>query len=160
MNAEDWDDYKEEKIDPIINENNRLIALFLGLVETQVKDLWDVTPYLVDNPKSTLPCTIPVQEGLYFHKSYDALIPVVEKIESIHSNHHGYFGVHISSNSCSIWGTNLHLATKDLEGYGYVYCDEVVLDTKLESTYQACLNYINWFNKQNKNEFTFNGVSS
>lgn len=145
MNAEDWDDYEEEKIDPIINENNRLIAIFLGLIETQVKDLWDVIPYLVDNPKSTLPCTIPVQEGLYFHKSYDALIPVVEKIESIYHDYHGKIGVYISSNTCTIQGTNFGT---DLG----VYYDEVVLDTKLESTYQACLNFINWHNKQNKDE--------
>lgn len=151
MTTEDWDSNEElEEIDPIINENNRLIALFLGLVETQVKDLWDTIPYLTGNPKSTLPCTVPFQAGLYFHKSYNALMPVVEKIESIHHKIYGRFGVYICSNSCTIQDTKSHT----LE-YGSNYYDEVVLDTKLESTYQACLNFINWYNKQNEDGFTF-----
>lgn len=104
----------------------------------------------------------PESTRLDLDSQWEFIMDVVEKIESIHSNHHGYFGVHISSNSCSIQGTNLHLAIQDLEEYGWVYNDEVVLDTKLESTYQACLNFINWYNKQNKDGFTFiqNGISS
>ncbi len=131
-------------------DNNKLIAEFLN---------WSFDGLNFYNEKEASEWGYSTY-SLKFHCLWDWLIPVVEKIESIHSNHHGYFGVHISSNSCSIQGTNLHLAIQDLEGYGHVYCDEVVLDTKLESTYQACLRFILWLNKQNKDEFTFNGISS
>lgn len=80
-----------------------------------------------------------------YDSSWDWLIPVVEKIESIHDDHHGYFGVHISSNGCSIQGTNLHLAIDKLSEYGAVYFSDYVLDSKLESTYRAVVEFIKWY---------------
>ena len=81
-----------------------------------------------------------------YHKSWDWLMPVVEKIESLYDEHHGYFGVHISSNSCSIQGTNLHLSINNPE-YGSVYTSDpnAVFETKIESTYYAVTQFIKWY---------------
>lgn len=94
----------------------------------------------VDSPVSVL------AHKCKFHTSWDWLMKVVEKIEDIQDDHHGYFGVFISSNSCTIQGTNLHMAIDDLEGYGWVYFDSVVLNDKFESTYHAVVNWLNWNN--------------
>lgn len=116
-------------------ETEAIIAKFLGWEWDFQADCW------IDPVSSTYY----IQPA--FNSNWTAVMWIVEKIESTYSNHHGYFGVHISSNSCSIQGTNLHRAIQDLEGYGWVYNDEVVLDTKLESTYQACLRFILWYNQ-------------
>lgn len=129
------------------NENLDLILNFLVPSLPKEIDTWKLSCLI-----NQFPIT---RKEEYWSKAWLWVMLLVEKIESIRSNHHGYFGVHISSNSCSIQGTNLHRSINDLKDYGWVYNDEVVLDTKLESTYQACLNFINWYNKQNEDGFTF-----
>lgn len=86
-----------------------------------------------------------------FKKDWELLIDLVEKIEKIYDNHHGYFGVHIHSNCCNIQGTNLHLSLKSNE-YGYVYMTDpnAIYSTKKESTYYACVEFIKWYNKHEK----------
>jgi len=84
-----------------------------------------------------------------YHLSWDALMPVVEKIESIYDEFHGYFGVHISSNSCCIQGTKLD-ARPGKEHYAYF--NEVVLSNKKEATHYAVYQFIQWYNKQQSNE--------
>lgn len=106
-----------------IIEGNKLIAEFMGYYN------WEDRTY-----------------GQY-HTSWDWLMPVVEKIESIQDEHHGYFGVHIVSNTCTIQGTNLYLSVDNTD-YGYVYFDHVVLDNKPQSTYQAIIRFLTWYNTQ------------
>lgn len=88
-----------------------------------------------------------VHECMYNYL-WDDLMPVVDKIESIHDEHHGYFGVHISSNGCSIQGTNLHKAINDLSGYGWVYMSDpnAIFSTKIESTWYNVVEFIKWYN--------------
>ena len=80
----------------------------------------------------------------YYHEKWSWLMPVVEKIESIYDEHHGYFGVHISSNGCTIQGTNFR---SDIIPEPPVYFNNVVLDTKLNATYYAVVLFIKWYNK-------------
>lgn len=89
-----------------------------------------------------------------FSENWIPLMQVVEKIEKINSAFHGNFVVYIGSNRCTIQGTKLHLSIEPNSTYGFVYFDEQYADTKLEATYIACLNFINWFNKQDKDGFT------
>jgi hypothetical protein len=91
------------------------------------------------------------RDELRFHTLWEWLMPVVEKIESIKDPHDGFYGVYISSNSCCIQGTSLHMALSDPD-YGPVYYDEVVLGSKLESTYQAVIQFIKWFNSKQQSE--------
>jgi hypothetical protein len=82
---------------------------------------------------------------LKYHSSWDWLMPVVEKIESIYDDFHGYFGVHISSNSCYIQGTKLR--TEPGKEH-YAYFNEATLSTKILSTHCAVYLLILWYNKQ------------
>ncbi len=88
---------------------------------------------------------------LSFRHDWKWLMKVVEKIESIYDNHHGYFGVYIISNSCTIQGTKLNLALKDLKGYGSVYFSDNYNDTKILATWDACDKFLEWYDKEFKN---------
>lgn len=82
---------------------------------------------------------------LPFYRDWFQLMRVVEKIESIFDDHHGYFSVLIVSNSCTIQGTKLPLALKDTN-YGFVYYDEAFSDTKFKSVWIACYGFLKWYN--------------
>lgn len=84
-----------------------------------------------------------------YHLMWDWLMPVVEKIESIWHKDHGYFGVYISSNSCTIQGTNFRPDASIVEP---VYYSNIVLETKIESTYQCVIKFIEWYLKNIKNK--------
>ena len=113
---------------------------------------------LIRFPVSFMPelCLRHKLHNLKYHSSWDWLMPVVEKIESIHDKHHGYFGVHISSNTCSIQGTNLWkslllaIPFDASKPYGPVYCSDTnaIFDTKIESTWYAVVSFIKWYNKE------------
>lgn len=77
------------------------------------------------------------------------LMPVVEKIESIYDDHHGYFGVHISSNECTIQGTYLRLFL-DNSDYGRVYMSDpnAILSTKIKTTYYNVVQFIKWYSNK------------
>jgi hypothetical protein len=82
----------------------------------------------------------------HYNNSWEWLMPVVEKIESIKDDHHGYFGVYISSNSCTIQGTNLRLDEPMAELP--IYFNSITLNTKFESTFKMVVNFIKWYNKK------------
>ncbi|MFT6125735.1 MAG: hypothetical protein ACJAVA_000176 [Flavobacteriaceae bacterium] len=84
-------------------------------------------------------------EDLEFDSDWNLLMSVVEKIESIKDNHHGYFGVYINSNSCTIQGTDLRT---DVKQEPPIYYSNFVLSDKMQSTYQAVVEFIKWLNKQ------------
>lgn len=120
-----------------IIEGNRLIKAFMN--PEKAKDIMEMKDLLVEY-------------ACHYESQWSALMPVVEKIESIYDSHHGYFGVHISSNSCSIQGTNLWKAIQNLDEYGDVYCSDpnAILSTKIESTWYACASFIKWWNEYSK----------
>lgn len=82
-----------------------------------------------------------------YDKSWDWLMPVVEKVESIWDDYHGYFGVHINSNSCTIQGTKLRT---NPENYHPAYFADYTLGSKIESTYAAIVVFIIWYNENIK----------
>lgn len=81
-----------------------------------------------------------------YDSDWNLLIPVVEKIESIHDDHHGYFGVHIYSNSCTIQGTNLNMAIEGSIDYVYMSDPNAILPTKIESTFYNVVAFIKFYN--------------
>ena len=127
-----------------MEENNRIIAEFMGYTLNEnneypieyitVQGHWD---------------TCPIQD-LNYHKSWDWLIPVVEKIESIRDSYHGRFGVYINSNSCTIQSTNFR-PDKPISNPPHYY-DNFVLNNKIESTYYSIINFINFYNKRKEEE--------
>jgi hypothetical protein len=136
-----------------IREGNISIASFLG----EVREVWKFNKqstlgwfgetalkYRRELMRMTIGEAILV-EHLQFHASFDWLMPVVEKIERIYDDFHGYFGVYISSNSCTIQGTNLRTTPDNPH---YAYHNEVTLNTKIESTWYAVVQFIKWYNTQ------------
>lgn len=82
--------------------------------------------------------------GFYFHSSWNWLMSIVEKIESILDEYHGYFGVHIVSNSCTIQATNFRPDKKipDPPHYFATY----TMNSKIESAWYAIVEFIKWYN--------------
>lgn len=83
----------------------------------------------------------------YRYKEWRVLMEVVEKIESIYDKHDGFYGVYINSNSCTIQGTNMWRYQQNPE-YGTVYMINIVQETKLQSTYEAVVSFIQWHNNK------------
>jgi hypothetical protein len=122
-----------------IDKANLLIAMFM---------VWTKSPYPnLPNKvyKGNLGLSI---DQMQYHKSWEHLMPVIEKIESIEDSYHGHFGVHIVSNSCTIQATNFRPDQPIPDPPHYFNC--VTLDSKLESTYLMIVRFIKWYNKQTK----------
>ena len=117
-------------------EMNMVICEFMGGYQWRHNVLFYVGPDGFEHESG---------EFLKYHSSWNWLMPVVEKIESIYDEFHGYFGVHISSNSCCIQGTKLD--TRPGKEH-YAYFNEVVLSNKKEATHIAVYQFIQWYNKQ------------
>jgi len=83
----------------------------------------------------------------FIDADWDSLMEVVEKIEAIFDPHHGFFGVHINSNGCTIQGTFLRTNIKQNPP---VYFDTITHGTKYMSTLLAVTNFIVWFNEKLK----------
>jgi len=127
-----------------IKENNKLVADFMGM-KLKKGNFWSkilgyADEFIIINgkPKWSL-------SDIPYHKSWKWLMTVVEKIESIKDDYHGYFGVHINSNNCTIQGTNFRSVKIDwnnpvlfMDFYGV---------TKIDATYKAVVGFIKWYNK-------------
>ncbi len=145
-------------------EKNKLIAEFMEIQEFAEQDIrpqgdlisWETYYYYCKNEffvtkwfkTPALSFDYFVQNSKY-HTNWQWLIPVVEKIESIHDDFHGYFGVHITSNSCAIQGTKLNTS---IENPHYAYFAEWHGTTKIEATYIAVVNWIRWWNQKQKED--------
>lgn len=127
-------------------ENNKLIAEFIGN---------DTNEYGLDVfvPKSMKPITTKnnnvVMQGIFefneclFHNSWDWLMPVVEKIESLNLEINGVltsFDVTISYQYCQII---------DEEGLGICGINTHSKDnkSKIEAVYKAVIEFIKWYNE-------------
>lgn len=102
-----------------IQDKNKLIHEFMG------------------NPKDSWP---------RYNFDWDQLMCAVEKVEATHHDIHGFFGVHISSNSCTIQGTNFS-SQKKYKGT-WVYFNDITHKTKLLATWYAIASWIDWYNKE------------
>ena len=119
-----------------ITENNKLIAEFMEFEKTKQGGLYispegfkwerflDVENYILPNQ-------------FLFHSSWDWLMKVVEKIESLEKER---FKVEIYGTICTI------IDTEELYEIFTFNCD-----TKLKITYLCCVEFIKWYNEQNKN---------
>lgn len=83
------------------------------------------------------------ENALEYHNSWDTLMSVIEKIESTWDPFHGYFGIHICSNSCGIQGSKLRL---DKNNPRYAYSDMQYERNKITATWIAITNFIKWYN--------------
>ena len=103
-------------------ENNKIIAEFMGLTI-----ITDGISYFDTNYK-------PLKK---YHSDYNWLMEVVEKIETSKDND---FTVYINNDCCKISGFELYPNLHIVE----------LSTTKIQSVYNACLEFIKWYNEQNK----------
>jgi len=131
--------------DEIIRGNKKL-AVFMGgkyasetMVPLNLNEIW--LPYWGISKFDTI--ALGAGNILEYHKSWNWLMPVVEKIESLPGHpFHGKFGVHITRNSCAIQGTRLRI---DPDNPNYAYTSEHFGETKLEATWWACSVFLDWY---------------
>ena len=115
-----------------ILESNELIAKFIGV--ELLKDL------LASN-KGFINIDIDIYEQCKFHNDWNWLMKVVEKIESIEDC---VYQVDILQEGCKILKRCCLLIDKRV---GKLESDT----TKIESVYNACVEFIKCYNEQNKN---------
>jgi len=119
-------------------ENNKLIAEFMGFSkghlnksETRWKDDWFTQANKIWGNRITL---------IHFHSDWNWLMEVVEKIESL-----GYkvniFGNTDLNKTCDHY-TSIYIPNQKVFGVRKL--------SKIESTYNACVEFIKWYNQQNK----------
>jgi len=121
-----------------IIENNILIAEFLG----GELELWEAEDRLGDDVINNayymhFPNSIDIIaiEDLDYHENWNCLMEVVEKIE----NHNEFCNILFTPNGCAI-DVNIE------NGFHY----SIDCDTKIEAVYKACIEFIKWFNNENK----------
>jgi len=107
---------------------NILIALFMGFESKNypVNNYWARPTHAIENEEFCYSVG-----DLKYHESWDWLIPVVEKIETME------FTTQIQHNDCIIYdGENEFRQFGDRRR------------TKFETTHQAVIDFINWYNEQ------------
>lgn len=124
-----------------IIESNELIAHFMGMKLTKGWAPKGSTPFVdwkvpEDSPLYSIAHT---SESLYFHSSWDWLMPVVEKIESL--------GYHTTC-SKTIFHISRNGSCKSKIPFPIIEFES----TKRENTYLAIVKFIKWYNTtQSKN---------
>ena len=109
-----------------IIENNRLIAEFMGFQSTSL-GWFDNEEHLINVEKDN------TFDDLKFHKDWNWLMEVVEKIE----NYNEYTNVFFAPEGCAI---DCHIEN------GFSFSNDC--DTKIEAVYSVCVEFIKWYNKQ------------
>ena len=122
-----------------IGEGNKLIAEFME---------WEQAPGLpsiwIPNGNcpfsNKIPTSAPITKGLCFNKSWDWLIPVVEKIESI--NARGVYTVYILQQYCAI---------KFQDETDWLICETEAKDSvsKIDAVWQTVIKFIKQRNESN-----------
>lgn len=124
-------------------ENNKLIAEFMGYA------LYEGYSYRVPHYDSYVGVDGNMHEtpihhihSLKFHTSWDWLIPIVEKIESIIFDENNSFNVTI--------GSSIYCVIQDSNGecYDMTYDGE---ESKLAVVYKAVVEFIKWYNENKEN---------
>lgn len=121
-------------------KNNKLILEFLGRKGKFFSNL-----YTFKGLYGLIGDTWIGADNAKFDSSWDWLMIVVEKIESIKCHINGRIGVYISSNTCTIQSTKLFQGDSSDK-----YYNESTLETKIKSTYDAVVKFIKYYNNLNK----------
>ena len=128
-----------------IIEGNKLIAEFMKFPSNKHLENW------VDVPNEYISIYgkhFGIGFNCKFHKSWDWLMPVVEKIESIKIPQVAYgFEFSIKGKRCI---TLSKITGEDVVVIGFHNYDKKYFYTKLEATWLAVVEFIKWYNKCQK----------
>lgn len=105
-------------------ENNKIIAEFME---------WEIKKYSTSISDVITPYGQLTENQLKFHKDWNWLMEVVEKIETLN------YGVRITRTTCFIDSLTAIPEFKILGG---------LEETKIQAVYNACVGFINWHNEQ------------
>lgn len=120
-------------------KNNKIIAEFMGFIPITESD------FLADNYKVKKKDILMVIECTKYHSDWNWLMEVVEKIESINEANDEFYSDYsfIVTNFIQNWTAGFisreNVEIVNVEGL-----------TRKESVYNACLEFIKWYNEQNK----------
>ena len=121
-----------------MKEQNKLIAEFMGYetdnIEVTMPENFREVYRFESAPSDFFSSTLFKLQDCKFHSSWDWLMPVVEKIESL-----GH-GVTIYRKGCHINNE----ASFSVNGFKH--------SSKIEQTYKAVVEFINWYNQQNQDQ--------
>ena len=122
-----------------IIENNKLIAEFLVNNEGNLVKIRDgVYSTIDDNEVPDNDLTI---NDLKYHEDWNWLMRVVEKIENLQDE-----------NNCAIYNVQTEQCFVEIIiNHTSETIVEVDSNSKIQAVYRACVEFIKWYNKQNKN---------
>ena len=127
-----------------IIENNKLIAEFMGvfdkILSTGNIHSWSDAPFYYTTEDTREKVIKNISKYSKYSKDWNWLMKVVEKIESIEDC---VYQVDILQEGCKILKRCCLLIDKRV---GKLESDT----TKIESVYNACVEFIKWYNEQNK----------
>ena len=127
-----------------IIENNKLIAEFMGvfdkILSTSNIHSWSDAPFYYTTEDTREKVIKNISKYSKYNKDWNWLMQVVEKIESIED---GIYQVDILQEGCKILKKCSLLIDKTVS--------KLEPDTtKIKSVYLACVEFIKWYNEQNK----------
>lgn len=122
--------------DEEIIQNNILIAEFMGLERTD-KDYGEITY------KGISPGDVIWASQLKYHFSWDWLMPVVEKINTLPINIYHKYVVEIKGTFCTIQNNNSSPPATMFIKHG---------NTAIEAVYDVVIKFITWYNSLNQNK--------
>ena len=127
-----------------IVENNKLIAEFMGefdkILSTGNIHSWSDAPFYYTTEDTKEKVIKNISKYSKYSKDWNWLMSVVEKIESIE---YGVYQVDILQEGCKILKKCSLLIDKTVS--------KLEPDTtKIKSVYLACVEFIKWYNEQNK----------
>ena len=127
-----------------IIENNKLIAEFMGLFDKILSTgnihSWSDAPFYYTTEDTREKVIKNISKYSKYSKDWNWLMQVVEKIESIED---GIYQVDILQEGCKILKKCSLLIDKTVS--------KLEPDTtKIKSVYLACVEFIKWYNEQNK----------
>ena len=122
-----------------ITENNKLIAEFLvknegGLVKLEENIFSTIDEFEIPDDYLTL-------KDLKYHKDWNWLMSVVEKIENLQDE-----------NNCAIYNVQIEQSfTEIIDNHtSETIIYDIDADSKIEAVYNIVIEFIKWYNEQNK----------
>ena len=143
-----------------IAQNNKIIAEFMGFIITEDKVIIPKIYESEESPFSLLKWIDDFREvenlppnslnNLHFHSDWNWLMEVVEKIEQTTIKEtYGQFNEKESNAIVSVVIENKFCQILS----NGIYLNEIISEneeTKIEAVYNACIEFIKWYNEQNK----------
>ena len=128
-----------------IVENNKLIAEFMGvfdkILSTGNIHSWSDAPFYYTTEDTREKVIENISKYSKYNKDWSWLMRVVEKIENLQDE-----------NNCAIYNVQIEQCFVEIIiNHTSETIVEVDSNSKIQAVYQACVEFIKWYNELNKN---------